>query len=122
MKMWIVICSLAIVQIAIIGIGINFKINVGEVQQTENSLNYLTNSRTIASFILASNESQIICDKQAPICVQVINPESIGPFMPIQLETCQKQDLNLVSTCNKPQLQLKMNTSKWVQTSLGRKL
>jgi hypothetical protein len=110
MKMWIIISSLAVIQITILGIGINFKINVGEVQQTENSLNYLTNSRTIASFILASNESQ------------VISPESIGPFMPIQLETCKKQDLTLVSTCNKPQLQLKMDTSKWVQTSLGRKL
>lgn len=122
MKRWLLLSFLIFTQIWIIFFGINFKINVGDIQKNENAMQYMTTSRTIASFILASGQAEIVCENAMPICTQVINPESISPFMPIQLETCKKNDLQKIDQCHKAQLRLNLDTSKWIQTSLGRRL
>lgn len=122
MKHWMLLIFLILAQFWIVFIGINFHINVGDIQKNENAMQYITTSRTIASFILASNHAEIVCENTTPVCTQVINPDAISPFMPIQLETCQRHDLLKMGQCNKPQLKLNLDTSKWIHASLGRKL
>lgn len=122
MKTWLAIGALALSQLIVIAYGIPFHINVGTVQVSSNMVSYVTTSRTLASFILTAEKSELTCEKSPSICVQVSNPEGIGPFMPIQFEACNIKDAEIFASCNRPHLELSLNTAKWIQTSLGRRL
>lgn len=122
MKTWIVISALIGAQFIIIGYGLPFSINAGAVQVSSHTITYVTTSRTLASFILSSEKSEISCDKAPSVCVQVSNPEGIGPYMPIQFETCHPSDAQMMAQCHRPHLQLGLSTAVWIQTSLGRRL